>query len=148
MAARSTMSLDDRLTIATHMLSPERGYGQASQLASLYQVSRQAVYYLAAKARQALETALTPRSGPTPASATLTVTPVRLKRAVVTLSLLGVSERDSLIALDELLDTRRSVGYIAQVLRRAEQLAAAQNLKLTPSLNGLLAADGSTAPHV
>ena len=31
MAARSTMSLDDRLTIATHMLSPERGYGQVSQ---------------------------------------------------------------------------------------------------------------------
>ena len=24
MAARSTMSLDDRITIATHMLSPER----------------------------------------------------------------------------------------------------------------------------
>jgi len=45
MAARSTMSLDARLTIATHMLSPERGYGQASQLARLYQVSRQAVYW-------------------------------------------------------------------------------------------------------
>jgi len=141
MAARSTMSLDARLTIATHMLSPERGYGQASQLARLYQVSRQAVYYLADKARAALETALTPRSGPTPTGATLTVTSVRLERAVVTLSLLGVSERDSLIALDELLDTRRSVGYIAQVLRRAEQLAEARNLELTPSLSGLLAAD-------
>ena len=117
-----------------------------SQLARRYQVSRQTVYYLAAKARQALETALTPRSGPTPSGATLTVTPVRLKRAVVTLSLLGVSERDSLIALDELLDTRRSVGYIAQVLRRAEQLAAAQNLKLTPSLSGLLAADEIFTP--
>ena len=57
MAARSTISLDARLTIATHMLSPERGYGQASQLARLYQVSRQAVYYLADKARAALETA-------------------------------------------------------------------------------------------
>jgi len=141
MAARSTMSLDTRLTIATRMLSPERGYGQASQLARLYQVSRQTVYDLAAKARQALETALAPRSGPTPQGATLTVTPVRLERAVVTLSLLGVSERDSLIALDELLDTHRSVGYVAQVLRRAEQLAAARNLELTPTLSGLLAAD-------
>ena len=73
MAARSTMSLDTRLTIATRMLSPERGYGQASQLARLYQVSRQTVYDLAAKARQALETALAPRSGPTPQGATLTV---------------------------------------------------------------------------
>ncbi len=61
-------------------------------------------------------------SGPTPSGATLTVTPVRLKRAVVTLSLLGVSEQDSFIALDELLDTRRSVGYIAQVLRRASAI--------------------------
>jgi len=141
MAARSTMSLDARITIATHMLMPERPYGQASQLARQYQVSRQTVYDLAAKARHALETALTPRSGPTPSGTTLTVTSVRLERAVVTLSLLGVSERDSLIALDELLDTRRSVGYIAQVLRRAEQLAAARNLKLTPSLSGLVAAD-------
>lgn len=141
MAARSTMSLDARVTIATRMLSPERGYGQASQLARLYQVSRQTVYYLADKARQALETALTPRSGPTPTGTTLTVTPIRLERAVVTLSLLGVSERDSLIALDELLDTRRSIGYVAQVLRRAEQLAAARNLELTPPLSGLLAAD-------
>jgi hypothetical protein len=141
MAARSTMSLDARLTIATQMLSPERPYGQASQLARLYQVSRQAVYYLADKARQALETALAPRSGPTPTGAALTVTPVRLERAVVTLSLLGVSERDSLIALDELLDTRRSAGYVAQVLRRAEQLAAARNIELTPRLSGLLASD-------
>jgi hypothetical protein len=141
MAARSTMSLDARLTIATHMLIPERPYGQASQLARRYQVSRQAVYYLSDKARQALATALTPRSGPTPTGPTLTVTSVRLERAVVTLSLLGVSERDSLIALDELLDTRRSVGYIAQVLRRAAQLAAARNLELTPPLSGLLAAD-------
>ena len=141
MAARSTMSLDARLTIATQMVSRERPYGQASQLARLYQVSRQAVYYLADKARRALEIDWAPRSGPTPTGRALTVTPVRLERAVVTLSRLGVSERDSLIALDELLDTRRSVGYVAQVLRRAEQLATARNLELTPFLSGLLAAD-------
>jgi len=141
MAARSAMSLDARITIATHMLLPERPYGQATELARLYQVSRQAVYYLTDKARHALETALTPRSGPTLTGTTLTVTSVRLERAVVTLSLLGVSERDSLIALDELLDTRRSVGYVAQVLRRAAQLAEARDLELTPPLSGLLAAD-------
>ena len=43
MAAHSTMSLDARLTIATQMVSRARPYGQASQLARLYQVSRQAV---------------------------------------------------------------------------------------------------------
>ena len=141
MAARSAISLDDRIAISAQMLSPERPYGQASQLADRYQVSRQTVYSLTDKARQALETALAPRSGPTPATPALTVMPVRLERAVVTLNLLGVSERDSLIALDKLLDTRRSVGYVAQALRRAEKLAAARNLELTPSLRGLLAGD-------
>ena len=143
MAARSAISLDDRIAISAQMLSPERPYGQASQLADRYQVSRQTVYSLTDKARQALETALAPRSGPTPATPALTVTPVRIERAVVTLNLLGVSERDSLIALDELFAarTRRSVGYVAQALRRAEKLAAARNLELTPSLRGLLAGD-------
>lgn len=141
MAVRSTMSLDARITIAAHMLLPERPYGKATELARLYQVSRQAVCCLADKARQTLETALTPRSGLTPADKTLTVTSVQIERAVIILSLLDVSERDSLITLDELLDTRRSVRYVAQVLRRAAQLATARNLELTPPPNGLLAAD-------
>ena len=60
------------------------------------------------------------------------MTPIRLERAVVTLGLLGVSERDSLIGLEEILDTRRSPGYVAKVLRKAEQLAQAQDLKSKP----------------
>jgi hypothetical protein len=141
MAERSHMSLEDRLAIATHMLSPDRKYGQATELAHTHGVSRQDVYYIAGKARTALEVALQPRSGPVPAGTTLTVTPIRLERAVVTLSLLGVSERDSLIGLEELLDTRRSPGYVAKVLRKAERLAQARNGELTPALSGLLASD-------
>jgi len=141
MAARSSMSLDDRITLATQMLSPKRQYGQATELARTHDVSRQDVYYIAGKARRALEEALVTRSGPAPTGTSLTVTPIRLERAVVTLSLLGASERDSLIGLEELLDTRRSPGYVAKVLRKAEQLALARNIELTPPLSGLLAAD-------
>jgi hypothetical protein len=141
MAKRSPMPLEDRVAIAAQMLSPQRKYGQATELAHTHGVSRQDVYYLASKARTALEAALRPRSGPAPVGNTLTVTPLRLERAVVTLSLLGVSERDSLKGLEELLDTHRSPGYVAKVLRKAEQLAQARNRELTPSLSGLMASD-------
>jgi len=135
------MPLEDRIAIATQMLSPERKYGQATELAHTHGVSRQDVYYIAGRAHTALEVALLPRSGPAPAGNTLTVTPIRLERAVVTLGLLGVSERDSLIGLEEMLDTRRSPGYVAKVLRKAEHLAQARNIELPPSLSGLLASD-------
>ena len=141
MAERSHLSLEDRIAIATPMLSPDRKYGQATELAHTHGVSRQDVYYIAGKARTALEVALLPRSGPAPAGNTLTVTPICLERAGVTLSLLGVSERDSLIGLEEMLDTRRSPGYVTKVLRKAERLAQARNRELTPALSGLLASD-------
>jgi len=141
MAKRSQMPLEDRIAIATQMLSPERKYGQATELAHTHGVSRQDVYYIAGKAHTALEVALLPRSGPAPAGNTLTVTRIRLERAVVTMGLLGMSERDSLIGLEEMLDTRRAPGYVAKVLRKAEHLAQARNIELTPSLSGLLASD-------
>jgi hypothetical protein len=85
--------------------------------------------------------ALTPTNGPKAEVAVIRVTPGRLQRAVTLLDMVGVSQRDTLLVLDELLDTKRSHGYVARVLAQAEVLAAARNAELRPALGGLLAAD-------
>ena len=53
----------------------------------------------------------------------ITVTRVRLERAVTLLEWVGVSERDSMWVLEEMLDTRRSLGYVVKVRQAAEALA-------------------------
>lgn len=141
MAARTEMPLETRIEIAAQMLSPDRGWGVASAVAQQHGVSRATVYYLTDKAAALLATGLQPSSGPTPVAAVVTVTASRLQRAVALLSYLGVSQRDTTLALAELLDTHRSPGYVAQVLQAAEALAAARNAELQPALSGLLAAD-------
>lgn len=141
MAARTDMPLETRIAIATQMLSPTRGRGEATALAQQHEVSRTMVYYLADKAAWVLAAGMSPTHGPAPTPGVVSVTTSRLKRAVVLLSLVGVSQRDTTLALAELLDTQRSAGYVAQVLREAEALATACNAELTPALSGLLAAD-------
>lgn len=141
MAARTSMSVVDRVALVTQMLAPERPYGRVVQLAVQYGVSRQTLYYLTAAGEAALQQRLAPQFGATPAMTTLRITPVRLKRAVVVLEWVGVSERDTLLVLEELLDTTRSGGYVAKVHAEAETLAAARNRELRPALTGLLAGD-------
>ena len=142
MAARSNMSVDDRLAIVKQMMSPQRQYGEASALAQDYGISRQMVYYLEGKAEAALREALTPRSGPSLAlGSMIPVTRVRLERAVTLLEWVGVSERDTQLVLGEMMDTQRSLGYVAKVRQTAEALATARNAEMKPGLSGLLAAD-------
>ena len=64
MAARTNMSVEDRLTIVKQMISPHRQYSEATTLAQNYSISRQMVYYLEAKADLGLRELLTPTSGP------------------------------------------------------------------------------------
>ncbi len=141
MAARKSLSVTERRTIAVKMLDPERPRGTPGQLAEQYNLSRQMTYYLADRAERALDAALTPRSGPEPQDTVITVTPARLRRAVTLAALVGVSQRDTQLLLAEVLDTQRSTGYVAQVLAQAEHLAAARNGELQLPLAGLLAAD-------
>jgi hypothetical protein len=141
MAARKSLSVADCRAIALQMLAPDRPRGTPGELAQEYDISRQMTYYWAGRADRALASVLIPTHGPKPHVGVVTITPVRLQRAVTLLSLVGVSQRDTLLVLDELLDTRRSPGYVAQVLARAETLAAARNAELRPALSGLLAAD-------
>lgn len=141
MAARANMSVDDRLTIVKQMLSPQRQYGEATALAQDYGISRQMVYYLEDKAELALRESLTPTSGPMALGCFIPVTRVRLERAVTLLEWVGVSERDTALVLEEMLDTRRSASYVVRVRQAAEALATARNAELKPTLSGLMAAD-------
>lgn len=141
MAARKSLSVDDRCAIAVKMLNTDRPRGVPGQLAQEYNISRQMTYYVAGRARDALVAALTPTSGPGAATAVIRVTAARLRRAVTLLGMVGVSQRDTLLVLDEVLDTQRSLGYVAGVLAQAEALAARRNAELRPTLDGLLAAD-------
>ncbi len=141
MAARTHMPVDDRLAIVNQMLSPQRQYGEVIALVQSYGISRQMIYYLKDKAEAALRDALTPTNGPLALGGSILVTRVRLARAVTLLEWVGVSERDTQLVLDEMLDTRRSLGYVVEVRQAAEALATARNAEMKPMLSGLLAAD-------
>lgn len=141
MAARTNMSVEDRLTIVKQMLSPQRRYGEASVLAQDYEISRQMVYYMTNKADMALRETLTPRSGPLGIGGSIPVTRIRLERAVTLLEWVGVSERDTVLVLDEMLDTKRSASYVVRVRQTAEALAATRNVEMKLALSGLMAAD-------
>lgn len=141
MAARTNMSVEDRMMIAVQMLGRGRQYGEVSVLAKNYAISRQMAYYLSDKAEMLLQKGMLPTHGPIPEKGFVTITPVRLRRAVTLLELLGVSERDTVLVLEEMLDTRRSPAYVVQVRQDAETLATVRNGELLPSLRGLLAAD-------
>lgn len=141
MAARKDLSSDERQEIAVQMLAADRPRGLPQVLATEYGISRQMTYYLRHQAAQALRVAFAFRSGPAPIPTMLKVTPTRLRRAVTLLSLVGVSERDTQLVLAELLDTPRSLGYVAQVLQQAQALATERNAALQPAVAGLQAAD-------
>lgn len=141
MAARTNISVEDRLVIVKQMMSPQRQYGEATALAQTYSISRQMVYYLEAKADLGLRELLTPTSGPMGMDSSISVTRTRLERAVTLLEWVGVSERDTTLVLEEMLDTRRSASYVVKVRQTAEALATARNAEMQRLASGLLAAD-------
>ncbi len=141
MAARTNMSVEERMAIAIQMLDEGRQYGEATTLAAHYGISRQMTYYLADKAEAVLLKGLLPTNGAAALDGFIAVTSARLKRAVTLLDMLGVSERDTVLALEEMLDTRRSPAYVVQVRHEAEALAALRNAEMKLHLSGLLAAD-------
>lgn len=141
MATRNNMSVDERLAIVAQMMVSKRAWGTASELAEQHHISRQMVYYLSNKAETVLRQALLPSNGPTKLDSSIVVTKVRLERAVAMLERVGVSERDTVLVLDELLDTQRSPAYVVKVRREVESLARTRNAEMNPTLKGLLGAD-------
>jgi hypothetical protein len=124
------------------MLAPGRSYGTVKQLSQSYVVSRQTLYQLAAKGRQALQQGMQPGPhGPHWDEKSIIVDGNRLRRGSVVLTEVGVSQRDVAVCLDELLDTRPSLGWVNGVLSQAEAAAAEVNRMWHPHMGETLSGD-------
>lgn len=130
------------MQIAIEVLSAHRAHGTVTQLAQSYAVSRQTVYEIATRGQQVLLNGLQPGPhGPPLGRPTIQVDRNRLVRGSVVLSEVGVSQRDILVCLDELLDSQPSPSWINAVLTQAEAKAATVNQAWQPQVEETLAGD-------
>lgn len=131
------LDLSTRLELACLMLNPYRPWGQASQLAETYGVSRKFLYGLQGQARQALQSALMPHEpGRKADQQTVVVDDGFVRRAIAAcLTLVPGTLRpiQSLLAL--LFGVHRSIGTICQTAQAlgASALAYQQGLHLPMS---------------
>ena len=139
---RDDISSEQRTQIAIAMLAADRSHGTVKQLSQSYGVSRQTLYDIEAKGRQVLEQGLQPGAhGPQRDKKRITVDANRLRRGSVVLAEVGVSQRDVVRCLGELLDTRPSVGWVNGVLSQVEVAAAEVNQRWQPQIGETLAGD-------
>jgi hypothetical protein len=113
-----------------------------SQLAEEYDISRQTVYKIAAVGERMLMTGLEPGPhGPTPTEKMVWVDRNRLVRGTVVLTEVGVSQRDVVLCLGELLDTELSPSWVNAELAKVEKTAARVNGRWEPMVEETLAGD-------
>lgn len=151
-ARRDDITSQLRTQLALTMLNPLRPHGTVTQLAQQHQLSRQSLYTLAQQAQALLLCQLAPAPhGPPTAQALLQVDTNRVQRAILQLSMAGLSQRDVVAALAELLDCPLALGSVNNTLARLEQRAAAVNAAWQPASNEGLAADelfANNRPHL
>ncbi len=141
-ARRDDIPSQQRLHIAQTVLAPQRPHGTSTRLAHTCAVSRQTIYPIAAQAKRVLQTRLTPGPhGPHPPTSTIVVDRNRLLRAVVVLAEAGVSQRDIVGCLAEVLDSNVSVGWLHATLAHVEHAAAVQTAAWQPTCGETLAGD-------
>jgi hypothetical protein len=128
------IDLSTRISLALQMMDVSRPWGVVTHLGKAYQVSRKFLYQLRYKAKAGLVTALSGQQpGPKPASAALMVDKGHLERSIVVLATaVPGSIRGIQTCLEEVLDTRRSTGFISQTLQKAGEAAVKQNQLLSP----------------
>jgi hypothetical protein len=130
------------MQMVVEVLASQRSYGTVKQLAQRYGVSRQTVYQMAAKGQQVLSQGLEPgRHGPGVGGPDIVVDRNRLVRGSVMLSSVGVSQRDIVMCLEELLDSSLSTSWVNGVLAEVEAAAAQVNESWQPQLEETLAGD-------
>ncbi len=141
-ARRDDITASERTTIAIEVLNPNRFRGTMPRLAQRYNLSRQALYGIASKAKQILTTMLEPQPhGPQPGGQTIEVERNRLERGVLTLTEIGASQRGVVFGLSELLDTKVSLGWVNGQISQLEQEAAIANQQWEPSIGESLSGD-------
>ena len=139
---RDDITSEQRKQIVLEVLSPQRAWGTVTQLATQYGVSRETIYTLAGCGERVLLAGLEPQPhGPQAPEKSVAVDRNRVVRGVVTLSAVGVSQRDVAGCLAELLDTRVSGGWVNAELARLERAAEAVNAHWQPPVHETLAGD-------
>jgi len=131
---RDDITIEERLRVVTRMMSEPARYGLASQLAREHGLSRQSLYTMLQRGRDALTDSLLPRSaGRPPLSLPLVLDKNRLDRSIATFTTAGHATLEGVqVCLEEAFDLRRSSGYISGVLDQAGVGAHANLGQLCP----------------
>ena len=128
----------ERIRLALEGIEVKGYYGAITDLAREYRVSRWFVYHLIHLLVSVwLEFSQPTVPGPKGKSTVIVVDQNRLDRGIVPLCLAGCSLEGIQVCLEELLDTRRSIGYISQVLQCAQHEAAGVNRGLRYDTEGV-----------
>jgi len=149
---RDDITAEQRTQIALAVLSPDRPYGRITELAIQHKVSRESIYSIAERAEQILGEGMQPgQHGPQVEAKTISVERPRLVRSIGQLALSGVSQRDTLACLEEVLDTQVSLGWVNARLSELETAATLWNAQQSPSIGESLSGDELYAnglPHL
>ena len=141
-ARRDDITGTERAQIAIEALSPHRPRGAVTRMAREYGVTRETIYNISDKGKEVLVTGLEPGPhGPQPTEKAILVDRNRLARGAVVLSEKGVSQRGVSFCLEELLDTKMSLGLVNAELAKVEQAAVVQNERWQPAVNETLSGD-------
>lgn len=141
-ARRNDITSQQRTQIAIETLSPHRPWGTVVRLADEYKVKRKTIYDIATAGKRVLEKALEPGPhGPQVREKAIVVNRNRLARGSVVLSEAGVSQRDVVLCLQELLDSQVSDSWVQAELSKAEEAAAVRNAKWAPTAKETLSGD-------
>jgi len=131
-----------RAQIAIEVLAVDRAYGVVSRLAAECGVSRQTIYTIKEAGRRVLETYLSPGPhGPRAGGSEIRVDREQLIRGSVVLTEVGVSQRDIVTCLDELLGTSLSLSWVNAQLAKVEAAAARINAAWHPAVGETLSGD-------
>ena len=141
-ARRDDITSQQRAQIAIEVLSPHRPRGAVKRLAKEHKVERKTLYDIATAGKRALEKALEPGPhGPQVREKTILVNRNRLTRSSVVLTEVGVSQRDVVLCVQELLDSQVSDSWVQAELAKAEGVAAARNAAWAPTVAETLSGD-------
>lgn len=118
---REDIALAERIHLVATLIESRGQYGVVSQLARDYCLSRQSLYTMRQRGRDALAESLAARTPGRPAlAAPLILDRHRLDRSIVTFTVAGHASLAGVqTCLAEALDVRRSPSYISTVLDKA-----------------------------
>lgn len=137
------IDLSTRLDLAMAVLNPSRTWGEVTDLARKYHVSRKFLYQLANRTKAIFLECLAPQnSGPQPKTDTLLVDREYLRRATVILATaVPGTIRGIQLALELLLGKHRAVGLVSETLQEAGNEARRYNRGMALPVSVLAEAD-------